>query len=1045
VQLLIRRAYLPVCLLASISAQTIKAVPFLAASVSPAVAQVIIDGGATVIVPDTQASPFNTGGSLIVGSTGQGTLIVQDGGRVNSSSISRVGRFAGSTGSVTVTGAGSAWVNNGELHFGPSGGDATVLISDGGLIQTLGFQGIRANLGTGTVTITVTGAGSRLISAGSTDIGTGASLTLSDGGTARTSGNYRMPGNGVINIGAAAGEAPAAPGSILTGNVIFTGTDTRLVFNHTDADYTFARLVTGIGQVAIHGGTTSLTNNNTYTGGTQLNGGVAQISANAQLGDAAAPLFFNGGTLRTTTSFSMARGTTLNAGGATFEALAGTTLTQSGVVSGSGPFTKTADGIVVLSGANTYTGGTAINQGTLRAGSTSAFGSNSAVRLANAAGATLDLAGFDNVIGSLAGGGTTGGNVTLGSGRLTAGGNNASTTYGGVISGTGGLTKTGTGTMVLTGINSYTGGTMLENGTLQVAADANLGGANGMLTFDGGTLRTTASFDSGRPLSLVGSGTLLTDAGTTLALTGAVSGSGDLTKSGPGTLQIESDSSGFVGTTSINAGTLAVHGSLCGDVNVFAGGTLQGTGTVCDTSNFDGGLVAPGNSIGTLTVAGNYTGTGGTLEIETVLGDDASPTDLLVITGDTAGTTNVQVINLGGAGAQTADGIKIIDVGGASNGSFTLLGDFEFQGQPAVAAGAYAYVLEQNGLSTPTDGDWYLRSSLANPANPAAPTPIFQPGVPLFESYASVLQKLNELDTLKQRVGNRRWHGGPQTASEGSGVWGRIKATRAELQPARSTSGTDIDVTTWKLQVGLDVALHEDRAGRLVGGIAAHYGSAPADVASLYGVGKIDGVGYGVSGTLTWYGSRGLYIDTQVQATRYDSDLKSATLGTTLVEGNDGYGYALSVEPGYRLALSQNWSVTPQAQLVYARVGFDDFADPFGARVSLKDGDSLTGRVGLSGDYETTWEDAAGQTSRLHAYAIASLYHDQLDGATVDVAGTQFESEPPSRWGSIGIGGTLDWADGRYSLYGEALATRDLGDKGDSRALSGTVGLRVHW
>ena len=117
---------------------------------------------------------------------------------------------------------------------------------------------------------------------------------------------------------------------------------------------------------------------------------------------------------------------------------------------------------------------------------------------------------------------------------------------------------------------------------------------------------------------------------------------------------LASDGSGFAGATTIDGGTLAVNGSLCGDVNVRSGGRLQGTGTVCDTNNFAGGTVAPGNSIGTLTVAGDYAGSGGTLEIETVLGGDASPTDRLVVTGNTSGTTRVKVINLGGGGAQTA-------------------------------------------------------------------------------------------------------------------------------------------------------------------------------------------------------------------------------------------------------------------------------------------------------------------------------------------------------------------------------------------------------
>jgi outer membrane autotransporter protein len=69
----------------------------------------------------------------------------------------------------------------------------------------------------------------------------------------------------------------------------------------------------------------------------------------------------------------------------------------------------------------------------------------------------------------------------------------------------------------------------------------------------------------------------------------------------------------------------------------------------------------------------------------------------------------VRVINVGGGGAQTVEGIKIIDVGGASNGAFSLLGDYVIQGQQAVVGGAYAYTLQKNGVSTPTDGDWYLR------------------------------------------------------------------------------------------------------------------------------------------------------------------------------------------------------------------------------------------------------------------------------------------------------------------------------------------------
>jgi fibronectin-binding autotransporter adhesin len=231
--------------------------------------------------------------------------------------------------------------------------------------------------------------------------------------------------------------------------------------------------------------------------------------------------------------------------------------------------------------------------------------------------------------------------------------------------------------------------------------------------------------------SLAGSGAVTLGA-KNLAITnandlfsGVISGTGGLTLSSG--MQILSGVNTYTGGTTVSGGTLAINGSVCGAMTVLAGGTLQGTGTVCDTSN--AGIVAPGNSIGTLTVAGNYTGNGGTLQIESVLGGDASPTDRLVVTGNTAGSTNVRVINLGGGGAQTVEGVKIIDVGGASNGAFSLLGDYVIQGQQAVVGGAYAYTLQKNGVSTPTDGDWYLRSSLINPP-PAAPAgPLYQPGV----------------------------------------------------------------------------------------------------------------------------------------------------------------------------------------------------------------------------------------------------------------------------------------------------------------------------
>jgi fibronectin-binding autotransporter adhesin len=610
-----------------------------------------------------------------------------------------------------------------------------------------------------------------------------------------------------------------------------------------------------------------------------------------------------------------------------------------------------------------------------------------------------------------------------------------------VLGGAAQLVKTDAGTLVLGGANSYTGGTLITGGAVRIARDVNLGAADGDVTLDGGTLETSADLSSARDIVLAGDGTILAADGTTFTFDGQFSGSGALTKAGSGTLLVTADSGGFTSGTTVAAGTLAIQGVLGGAVHVGAAGRLEGDGRVASLVN--AGVVAPGRGIGALTVDGDYSGNGGVLEIEAELGGDASNADRLVVGGATSGSTRVTVVNRGGLGAQTVEGIKIIDVAGASNGVFTLEGDYLFDGEQAVIAGAYGYRLYKNGIATPQDGDWYLRSSLLNPAEPENPGPLYQPGVPVYEAYVGALQSLNRLPTLQQRIGNRSWAGTPTAA--GTGLWGRFESERHRPETIFSTSGADRKVDSWQAQIGIDRVLGERSDGAaLVGGLTAHYGKADTGVTSVFGNGSIDTQGYGVGATLTWYGPRGFYVDGQAKLSWFDSDLESSVLGT-LVEGNKGDGQAFGLDVGKRSQIGRNLTVTPQIQMSYARVDFDRFADPAEAAVSAGQGESLKTRWGLSIDHQTSWQGKSGDTRRTHLYSVMNLSYEWLDGAVTDVSGTPIANRDRRLWGELGLGGSYSWGADRFALYAEVAGETAVADFGDSYSLKGTAGFRVRF
>ena len=594
------------------------------------------------------------------------------------------------------------------------------------------------------------------------------------------------------------------------------------------------------------------------------------------------------------------------------------------------------------------------------------------------------------------------------------------------------LVKADAGTLILSGTNAYTGGTMVKGGTLQVGSDPNLGAAGGNVSLNSSTLRTSADMTSARSLALDGDGTISVNDGTTLNWTGAVAGSGGLSKTGTGTLILTADNSAYAGATSLQAGTLRVDGILGGNVAIEDKATLQGNGRVGTVINKAGGVVAPGNSIGHLTVAGDYVGAGGSLEIEAQLGGDASPSDLLTVQGSTSGTTGVKVINRGGLGAQTVNGIKIIDVAGASNGIFALQGDYVFQGDQAVIAGAYGYRLYKGGIATPNDGDWYLRSALLDATSPpqTPDIPLYQPGVPIYEVYPSTLLLLNGIDTMQQRVGDR----GYSTSEDGhlNGIWGRMQGQRFRPNAASSTSLADADYNSWSGEIGVDRVLLDAKGGTLTGGVSVRYGEAKAQVASLFGNGNISTHGLGSRATLTWQDKAGFYADAQAQFSWYDSDLTSATLGK-LARGNGGTGQTYGLELGRKVALGGGIAITPQIQTVYSKVRFDRFTDPAGAEVSLGKADSLKTRWGVAIEH-------VNGASRL--YAVGNLTYDWLGDTVTDVSGTPIARTDHRLWGELGLGGNVG-VNERLTLYGEATANSAVKDFGKSYGIKGMVGVRM--
>lgn len=692
------------------------------------------------------------------------------------------------------------------------------------------------------------------------------------------------------------------------------------------------------------------------------------------------------------------------------------TATIASELSGASQLVKTDRGALILNGTNTYTGGTRVRDGILQV--------SADANLGDAAGdVILEGSQLRNTQAF-----TTARNFTMGKGGGVFD-TRADLTISGLVSGLESLTKKGAANLILLSDNSYGEGTMIEAGGLHLGN----GGTTGWILGD-----------------VINMGELVFNRSDAKTFDGALSGSGRIVQQGTGVTTLTANNSALTGEHQVRAGTLTVNGILGGTMEVVKG-RLQGIGTVGGTSLEAEGVIAPGNLIGRLTINGNFVGNGGLIEIETALGADNSASDLLSITGSTSGSAKVQVIDVGGTGAQTVEGIKIIDVGGASNGIFTLQGDYVFEGDPAVVGGAYAYRLYQGGVSTPNDGDWYLRSKLLQD-DTGPEVPHYQPGVPSYEAYPQALLGLNGLNTLQQRVGNRSWelggNGAGQYAVDGSdhnGAWARIEGGRSTLNPQYSDVNGKYRLNSAFIQGGYDRVVSNDVNGTVVVGASLNTAYGKTRIRSRHGDGHIKTEGYGVGLSATWYRTDGLYVDGQAQTMWYRSDLTSSLVPEKLARRNHGTGYALSAEVGRAFSMVGDWTWTPQAQLRYSSVDFSTFEDPFEVQVKMDRGNELTGRVGLGISHDNSWRAPSGTLSRAHIYGIANINYDFQSKNRVEVYDTPIQARIPRLGADVGVGGTYSWNNARYALYGEATVGTLTDDFGHSNDVRGQVGFRMNW
>jgi outer membrane autotransporter protein len=1015
-------------------------------------------GGTIINAGTLQLGNGGTTGSIVGDVTDDAALVVD-----NSGAVTLPGVISGS-GTLTQMGSGTTiltadntytggtTISAGTLQLGNGGttgsivGDVTdnaaLAIDNSGTVTLPGViagSGTLTQMGSGTTILTAdnTYTGGTTISAGTLQLGNGGttgsvlgsivdngtlavnqsgtvtfgnfvggtgSFTQAGTGTTILTQNENYTGGTTISAGTLQLGNGGTTGSIL-GNVTDDGT---LAFNRSNM-YTFAGINSGTGSLSqIGNGTTVLTGENTYTGGTTISSGRLQLGNGGTTGSIVGNVTDNGSLIffRSDTSVF------------------------AGVISGSGSVYEgsatTSD--TVLTGDSTYTGGTTIAAGTLQLGD---------------GGATGSIVGDVSDSGAL---------VVDRSGTLT---------LTGVISGSGSLSQVGNGTTVLANDNTYTGGTTISAGTLQLGNGGTTGSIVGNVT-DNGMLAFNRSDD--------------------ITYSDIVNGSGGLTQLGPGTLTLQGAQT-YTGPTNVQDGVLELDGSIQSNTAVASGATLSGFGNVYATVT-NQGTIWPGHAIvgdtnyGALTIHGNYVGDNGALEVNTFLGTDGSPSDQLVISGGTAtGSTTVIVHNTNSSsGETTGNGILVVS---AVNGATTASNAFQLGGEDR--AGALDYDLFRGGQNGTDPDSWYLRNDFVVPG--PAPTPQPLPGLPVLPpnpppaslppgvypiigpevaTYGSVQPVavnlgLFTLGTMDQRIGDSALMASADAASDpGPSAWARVLGGNMD-NTYREFAAPSVRGELSGMQVGADIW-----QGQAFPGLADRFGGYVsysnadmsvrgliADVANLdyvrVSTGTVDLHATTAGAYFTHYGISGWYLDAVTQFTSYNG--RATTQYDTLP--TKGTGIIGSLEFGYPIALPQlgsSFVLEPQAQAIWQHTNFGPTHDS-ASEIQLGSTNGTTGRLGLRGKWQITTD--GGQV--WSPYVTTNFWRD-WGGRSATVFGAtanNFDTAPmvPQATRAELEGGVTAKLLSRLMAYGSIGYEHQLGNGTNAQreGFNGQVGLRYTW